>query len=131
MLGTKDGYEIWYVPTYDAMVNLGRFYKGQSAKWCVASDDPDFWFDMHDEDEFVLLVREHPKYDEFDKVALQMRNHGRYYSEDEIVAWDLENNDDTFDNSVVDGAQDLIYYAWQLFKDNGEQREQYYDRDSI
>ncbi len=26
-------------------------------------------------------------------------------------------------------VEDLIYYAWQLFKDNGEQREQYYDVD--
>jgi hypothetical protein len=33
-----------------------------------------------------------------------MRNHGRYYSEDDIVTWDIENNDDTFDNGVVDGA---------------------------
>ena len=70
LLGTRDGYEIWYVPTYEAMRILGRFYKGRSAKWCVASDDPEFWFDNHDEDEFVVLVREHPKNDEFDKIAL-------------------------------------------------------------
>lgn len=57
-----------------------------------------------------------------------MQGHGRYFNEDDIVLWDLENNDDTFDNGVVDNAQDLIYYAWHLFKDNGEQREQYYDR---
>jgi hypothetical protein len=70
LLDTRDGYEIWYVPTYEAMRILGRFYKGRSAKWCVASDDPEFWFDNHDEDEFVVLVREHPKNDEFDKVAI-------------------------------------------------------------
>ena len=70
LLGSRDGYEIWYVPTYEAMRVLGRFYKGQSAKWCVASDDPEFWYDNHDEDEFVLLIREHPEHDEFDKVAI-------------------------------------------------------------
>ena len=70
LLGTRDGYEIWYVPTYEAMRILGRFYKGRAAKWCVASDDPEFWFDNHDEDEFVVLVKEQPKNDEFDKVAI-------------------------------------------------------------
>ena len=122
LLGTRDGYEIWYVPTYEAMRILGRFYKGRSAKWCVASDDPEFWFDNHDEDEFVLLIREHPKNDEFDKVAIQMQGHGRYFNDDDIVPWDLENEDWTFTDDS------LIQYAWHLFKDNGEQREQYYDR---
>lgn len=70
LLGSRDGYEIWYVPTYDAMKTLGRFYKGCSSKWCVASDDPEFWFDNHDEDEFMLLIRENPKHDKFDKVAI-------------------------------------------------------------
>ena len=70
LLDTRDGYEIWYVPTYEAMKILGRFYKGRSAKWCVASDDPDFWFENHDEDEFMVLIREHPKNDVFDKIAI-------------------------------------------------------------
>ena len=125
MLGVRDGYEIWYTPTYEAMKIIGRYYKGRSAKWCVASDDPEFWFDNHDEDEFVVLVREHPQNDEFDKVAIQMQGHGRYFNEDDIVLWDLENNDDTFDNGVIDNARDLIYYAWHLFKDNDERREHY------
>ena len=120
ILGTKDGYEIWYVPTYDAMVILGRFYKGRSAKWCVASDDPDFWFDNHEDSEFVVLIREHPQHDEFDKVAIEMMNHGRYYNEDDIIPWDLENDDWTFTNDQ------LIHEAWLLFKDNGETREQYF-----
>ena len=120
MLDTKDGYEIWYVPTYDAMVAIGRFYKGRSAKWCVASDDPDFWFDNHEDSEFVVLVREHPQNDEFDKVAIEMMNHGRYFNEDDIIPWDLENEDWTFTNA------ELIHEAWLLFKDNGETREQYF-----
>lgn len=123
LLDTRDGYEIWYVPTYEAMMILGRFYKGRSAKWCVASDDPEFWFDNHDEDEFVVLVREHPQNDEFDKVAIQMMNHGRYYNEDDIIPWDLENDDRTFTDD------DLIHEAWLLFKDNDELRERYYDVD--
>lgn len=120
LLDTKDGYEIWYVPTYDAMVAIGRFYKGRSAKWCVASDDPDFWFDNHEDSEFVVLVREHQQNDEFDKVAIEMMNHGRYFNEDDIIPWDLENEDWTFTNA------ELIHEAWLLFKDNGETREQYF-----
>ena len=119
LLDTRDGYEIWYVPTYEAMRILGRFYKGRSAKWCVASDDPEFWFDNHDEDEFIVLVRKHPQNDRFDKVAVQMPGHGRYYNEDAVIPWDLENDDRTFENG------NLIEYAWQLFKDNGEERNQY------
>ena len=120
LLDTKDGYEIWYVPTYDAMRILGRFYKGRSAKWCVASDDPDFWFDNHEDSEFVVLVKEHPKNDEFDKVAIEMMNHGRYYNEDDIIPWDLDNEDWTFTND------ELMHEAWMLFKDNDETREQYF-----
>lgn len=120
LLGTKDGYEMWYTPTYDSMRILGRFYKGRSAKWCVASDDPDFWFDNHEDSEFVVLIREHPQHDEFDKVAIEMMNHGRYYNEDDIIPWDLENEDWTFTND------ELIHEAWLLFKDNGESREQYF-----
>ena len=126
LLDTKDGYEIWYVPTYDAMKTLGRFYKGRSAKWCVASDDPDFWFDNHEDSEFVVLVREHPQHDKFDKVAIEMMNHGRYFNEDDIIPWDLENDDWTFDRGVVDDSEELVHYAWQLFKNNGETREQYF-----
>ena len=120
LLDTKDGYEMWYVPTYDAMVAIGRFYKGRSAKWCVASDDPDFWFDNHEDSEFVVLVREHPQNDEFDKVAIEMMNHGRYYNEDDVIPWDLENEDWTFTDDS------LMHEAWLLFKDNGETREQYF-----
>ena len=120
LLDTKDGYEIWYVPTYDAIVAIGRFDQGRSAKWCVASDDPDFWFDNHEDSEFVVLVREQPQNDEFDKVAIEMMNHGRYYNEDDIIPWDLENEDWTFTND------DLMHEAWLLFKDNGETREQYF-----
>ena len=120
LLGTKDGYEMWYTPTYDSMRILGRFYKGRSAKWCVASDDPDFWFDNHEDSEFVVLIREHPQHDEFDKVAIEMMNHGRYYNENDIIPWDLENEDWTFTND------ELIHEAWLLFKDNGESREQYF-----
>ena len=120
LLDTKDGYEMWYVPTYDAMVAIGRFYKGRSAKWCVASDDPDFWFDNHEDSEFVVLVREHPQNDKFDKIAIEMMNHGRYYNEDDIIPWDLENEDWTFTDD------NLIHEAWFLFKDNGETREQYF-----
>lgn len=49
-----------------------------------------------------------------------MMNHGRYFNEDDIIPWDLENEDWTFTNA------ELIHEAWLLFKDNGETREQYF-----
>lgn len=120
LLDTKDGYEIWYVPTYDAARILGRFYKGRSAKWCISSDDPEYWFDTYENEEFVLLIRENPKGDELDKIAIEMPDSGRVYNEDDFVPWDLENNDWTFTND------DLIKHAWLLFKENGQTREKYY-----
>jgi len=109
------------------MVILGRFYKGRSAKWCVASDDPEFWYENHDEDEFVLLIRVNPQNDEFDKIALQMENRGRYFDEDSIIPWDLENKDWTFDRGVIDNSAELVRHAWELFKDNGELRDRYFE----
>lgn len=117
MLGSKDGYEIWYVPTYEAIRTIGRFYKGISTTWCVASDDPSFWFDMHDMSEFIVLVRENPQNDEFDKIAIEMQNGGRRFDVDEFVMWDAENEDDRFCND------DLMHYAWELFVQNGERRK--------
>lgn len=119
LLGVESGYEIWYVPTYDAMQALGRFYKGRSARWCVASDDPDFWFDNHENDEFVVLIRQIPKGNEFDKIAIQFEDGGRYFEKQKIIPWDLENNDRTFDDWA------LIHTAWILFKDAGQTRENY------
>ena len=116
MLGSRDGYEIWYVPTYEAMRTIGRFYKGVSTQWCVASDDPSFWFDMHDQSEFIVLVRENMQYDEFDKLAIEMQNGGRAFDVDEFLVWDVENEDD---RACID---DLMHYAWELFVQNGERR---------
>lgn len=99
---------------------IGRFYKGRSAKWCVASEDPDFWFDNHEDSEFVVLVREKPQNDRFDKVAIEMEGHGRYYSSTSIIPWDLENEEKTFTD------ESLMHSAWQLFKDNNETRQQYF-----
>ena len=119
MLGSKDGYEIWYVPTYEAMRAIGRFYKGISTTWCVASDDPSFWFENHDMSEFVVLVRQNLQHNEFDKIAIEMQNGGRRFDVDEFLMWDVENEDDRFCND------ELMHYAWELFVQNGERREQY------
>ena len=117
LLGNRNGYEIWYVPTYEAMRIIGRFYKGVSTDWCVSSDDPSFWFDMHDMSEFIALVREKMQHDEFDKIAIEMQNGGRAFDVDEFIAWDVENEDDRFANDS------LMHYAWELFIDNGDRRQ--------
>ena len=56
-----------------------------------------------------------------------MENHGRYYDEDSIIPWDLDNNEETFDRGAIETAPELVHYAWQLFKDNGELRPSYMD----
>ena len=46
-----------------------------------------------------------------------MQNGGNYFDEDEFIMWDVENEDDRFCNG------ELMHYAWQLFKHNGERRK--------
>lgn len=126
LLDERNGYEFWYIPTYDAMKVIGRDYKNRPAKWCVASDDPSFWYENYDQSEFIVLVRKQPKHDEFDKVAIQFEDGGNYFNIDNIVTWDLDNNDKTFDEGAVDGSYEMIEHAWHLLKDNGCHRETYY-----
>lgn len=44
-MNTIDGYEIWYVPSYEAAVELGRFYKNVSTNWCISTDEPKYFND--------------------------------------------------------------------------------------
>ena len=120
LLGRKDGYEIWHIEDYEAAKLLGRDYKRRWAKWCISSDDPEFWFENYDRAEFVFLIREEPQNDEFDKVAIEFEDGGHYFNVDQITTWDLNNNDNTYMND------DMIRYAWELFIDSGLKKKRYY-----
>jgi hypothetical protein len=39
MFGNFGPYEAWFIPTYEASVQLGRFYKNVSAKWCISTNN--------------------------------------------------------------------------------------------
>lgn len=40
-----NGWEAWYVPSYEAAVELGRFYRGYSASWCISTENSSYFND--------------------------------------------------------------------------------------
>lgn len=115
-LGTKRGYEIWYVPNYESAQLLGRNYKNRPTHWCISSDDPEYWFETYDQSEFIFLIREKIKYDDHDKIAIQFMDGGRYFDIDQITVWNL-NDEKEYDSTII--PYDLIHHAWELFKYEG------------
>jgi hypothetical protein len=91
-----DDYEIWEINSADSAKQIGRFYKGKSAKWCICTDNGDYyWNNYHKNDTFYFLIRKNPKNDEFDKLAFEFK------ANDEVKIWDLNNRKNTFDNQKV------------------------------
>lgn len=90
-------YEIWYIGSSDSAIQLGRFYKGKSAKWCICTDNADYyWNNDHKNDTFYFLIRKEMKSNEFDKLAFEYKANG------EIKIWDINNRKNTFiDNEVI------------------------------
>lgn len=115
MLGVIDGYEIWHIPNYESACLIGRNYKNAPTHWCISSDDPEYWYDNHDQSEFIFLVRQTLQHDEYDKVALEFTDGGRYFDMQSIDVWDLDDNL-CHDRSVI--TEQLIHECWQLFKEH-------------
>jgi hypothetical protein len=90
-------YEIWFVGSANAAKQLGRFYKGISTKWCICTDNADYyWNNDHKNDTFYFLIRREIKNDEFDKLAFEFK------ANSEIKIWDLNNRKNTFkDESII------------------------------
>ena len=116
MLGILNGYEVWHIPTYEASVILGRNYKNRPTHWCISSDDPEYWFENYDIAEFIFLIREQPIGDEYDKVAIEFQDGGRTFNVDNIVVWDLNDNDD-YDASQIPDS--MLHEIWLMFIDSG------------
>lgn len=55
-IGEKNGWEAWYVPSYEAARELGRFYMGASADWCISTDNASYFNDDYERSEFVFLI---------------------------------------------------------------------------
>lgn len=68
------------------------------------------------------MIRKDFKHDRHDKVAVEFEDGGRYFNPSNIRTWNIENDDEeTFSND------DLVRYAWELFKDSGLRRKKWYD----
>ena len=91
-----DDYEIWFVGSADAAKQLGRFYKGISAKWCICTDNADYyWNNDHKNDTFYFLIKKEPEHNQFDKLAFEFKANG------EIKIWDLNNRKNTFNDGHI------------------------------
>ena len=91
-----DDYEIWFVGSADAAKQLGRFYKGTSAKWCICTDNADYyWNNDHKNDTFYFLIKKEPEYNQFDKLAFEFK------ATNEIKIWDLNNRKNTFNDEHI------------------------------
>ena len=100
-----DDYEIWHVGSAEASKQLGRFYKGVSSKWCICTDNADYyWNNDHKNDTFYFLIRKEVKNNEFDKLAFEFK------ANNEIKIWDLNNRKNTFKNEKI------ISYMKENFK---------------
>lgn len=44
MLGMAGPYEVWYIPSHEAAQEIGRLYKGMSAKWCISTENPEYFY---------------------------------------------------------------------------------------
>ena len=80
LLGAKGGFEAWYVPTFEAAQQIGCFYKGRSAQWCILNRDRRSWDEYVTKggDSFVFVVRQaQDRTDTFNKAALEIGPDGK------------------------------------------------------
>ena len=92
------GYDLIFIPTYQACQFYGRQFRAKSTKWCISTSNPFFFHDIHGTEMFFFLVRDPSKPSsipgadtmKFAKIALQMVN--RHGSVD-VVYWNLQNQD--------------------------------------
>lgn len=98
-------YEVWYIGSAESAKQLGRFYKGRSAKWCICTDNGEYyWNNDHKNDTFYFLIRKELKNDDFDKLAFEYKANG------EIKVWDINNRKNTFKD------EEIISYMKESFK---------------
>lgn len=96
LLEQFNGYEIWSVNSYYSAKQLGRFYKGQSTKWCISTEGGEYyWNGQHKNDTFYFLIRKQKQNNQFDKIAFEFKANGN------IKIWDKENRQNTFKDQII------------------------------
>ena len=136
MLGYAGDYEVWYIPSYEASVQIGRFYKGIWAKWCISSENSDYFYNNYGDNEFVFMVLsgKNPEVEDFNKIALQLSE----YSSDGFTydaIWDQSDesyNDLEYDETLKDtNIPKYVEQAIEMFNDSGLTRDKYIEQNVI
>ena len=104
LMDTIDGYEIWYVPSYEAAVELGRFYKNVSTSWCISTDEPRYFNDQYSDSEFMFLIHEDPENcpdKDLAKLALQVSKEYDDSDENDYKLWNASDYDISQDSEYL------------------------------
>ena len=96
---------------------LGRFYKGITVKWCISTENPQFFNGTYSDSEFCFAIRKEPVGDRFDKLAFQFE--GKY---DDLTIWDTQDNDNTFDDDDVIEKVEEIFKSSELSRDGATEK---------
>lgn len=115
MFGNFGPYEAWFVPTYEAAVQLGRFYKNVSTHWYICIENPIYFNDTYKDYEFVFLISDNKSLKDCQKLALQLD----YKSIEGI--WSV--SDKNIKNSIDSNLNNLINNVIIEFKKLNRSRE--------
>jgi len=132
LMGVIYEYEIWYVPSYEAAVELGRFYKNVSTSWCISTDEPKYFNDQYSDSEFMFLIHENPEKcqdEDLVKLALQVpkiyadRDKGDYKLWD-VTDFDISRNGEYMDSELFD----IVGQAMDMWDKIPYNRDQYEEK---
>lgn len=95
-----DNYEIFHITTYEAAKFMGRFYKNLSTKWCISTDESEYFEEHYGSSHFYFAIRKEFLKNNFDKIAIQItlpKDIDPEYAEEfdgrELVFWDISDQD--------------------------------------
>lgn len=134
MLGYAGDYEVWYIPSYEASVQIGRFYKGIWAKWCISSENSDYFYNNYGDYEFIFMVLsgKNPEVENFNKIALQLYDSDGFTYE---TIWDQTDegySDLEYDETLKDtNIPKYVEQAIEMFNDSGLTRDKYIEQNAI
>jgi len=121
LMGERDGYEIWYVPSYEAAVELGRFYRNASAKWCISTDNREYFTSMYRDSEFMFLIwtgTGRCPVENCEKLAVQIGSDFDFLVDEhpDYKLWDIADNDIQYDDEFLESSlRETVDYAVSLF----------------
>lgn len=118
MFGEFKGYEAWYVPSYQASVQLGRFYGGSSTNWCISTDNPKYFENDYAGITFIFLINQNlPAENALRKLAIEVDE----YERSPIMIWNSD-NEELYDSGmdIDESILSVCNSAIDFFCDNAE-----------